>query len=144
MSTVSRTVRANRNRVWEVLADGWTYPLFVVGASRMRAVDDGWPEVGSRIHHSVGMWPALIDDYTEVKDMAPADRLLLRARGWPIGEATVEFRLSDKGPDTQVEIEEIVSAGPGRFIPPPLKGLSLAWRNVETLRRLAFVAELRS
>lgn len=144
MSTVSRTIRANRERVWEVLADGWAYPLFVVGAARMRAVDDEWPEVGSRIHHSVGLWPALIDDYTEVKDVEPLRRLRLRARGWPLGEAAVEFRLSDKDGGTHVEIEEVVAAGPGRLIPQPFKGLSLTWRNVETLRRLAYVAEVRS
>jgi hypothetical protein len=26
-----------------VLHDGWTYPVWVVGASRMRGVDPGWP-----------------------------------------------------------------------------------------------------
>ena len=46
MSTRSRTIKATPERVWSVLADGWLYPLFVVGASRMRDVDEGWPAVG--------------------------------------------------------------------------------------------------
>ena len=33
-------------QVWDVLGDGWLYPLWVVGASRIRDVDDGWPAEG--------------------------------------------------------------------------------------------------
>ena len=51
-------------KVWEVLADGWLYPVWVVGASRMREVDDHWPAEGAKLHHSVGTWPALLDDTT--------------------------------------------------------------------------------
>ena len=54
MSTTTRSVSATPEQVWEVLADGWLYPLFVVGASRMRDVDDSWPAVGAKLHHSVG------------------------------------------------------------------------------------------
>jgi hypothetical protein len=144
MSTVSRTVHAERERVWQVLADGWSYPVFVVGAARMRAVDPGWPEVGTRIHHSVGVWPGLIDDYTEVMEVDMGQRLVLRARAWPVGEARVEFRLRPAGTNTEVHITEVITAGPGRLVPPPLKGVSLAWRNTETLRRLAYLAEVRA
>src|SRR3712207_6907511 len=59
-----RNIDATPQQVWDVLADGWLYPLWVVGATRMRAVDDGWPRVGARIHHSAGVWPAVIDDET--------------------------------------------------------------------------------
>src|ERR1043165_7866722 len=62
MSTNKRLVDATPDQVWSVLADGWLYPLWVVGASRMREVDDEWPEPGARLHHSVGTWPLLIDD----------------------------------------------------------------------------------
>ena len=143
MSTVSRTVAVDQQKVWDVLADGWLYPLFVVGASRMRDVDESWPAVGSRIHHSVGIWPALIDDDTEVIDAVPGSRLRLRARGWPLGEAEVEFRLQAAGARTTVEISEDAVAGPGRLVPPPLKGAGITWRNTETLRRLALIAEQR-
>lgn len=143
MSTVSRKIKATPQRVWEVLADGWNYPLFVVGASRMRDVDIAWPEVGSKLHHSVGVWPALINDATVVLDMLPGARLKMRAKGWPLGEAEVEFRLTEKGTGTLLEIEEHPTAGPGVLMPPPVKGLSLGWRNTETLRRIAFIAENR-
>jgi uncharacterized protein YndB with AHSA1/START domain len=143
VSVTTRIVAATPDEVWNVLADGWLYPLWVVGATRMRDVDENWPEKGSRIHHSVGVWPLLINDHTEVLDVVPGRSISLRARAWPMGEAKVDIRLSDVGAQTEVVIEEDAIAGPGVLVPEPLKGLTLTWRNVETLRRLAFVAEGR-
>ena len=143
MTHNTRIIDATPQKVWDVLADGWLYPLWVVGASRMREVDDHWPEVGSRIHHSVGVWPALLDDHTEVTDATPGTSLTLRARAWPAGEAAVHLRLTPAADGTEVRIEEDVVSGPGTLTPPPLRGLSLTWRNTESLRRLAFIAERR-
>ncbi|MDX6232868.1 MAG: hypothetical protein QOH68_1868 [Nocardioidaceae bacterium] len=143
MSVNTRVVAATPDDVWKVLADGWLYPLWVVGATRMRDVDHNWPEKGSRIHHSVGVWPLLINDHTEVLEVVPGRSITLRARAWPVGEAKVDIRLSDVGSQTEVVIEEDAIAGPGVLVPEPFKGLSLKWRNVETLRRLAFIAEGR-
>jgi uncharacterized protein YndB with AHSA1/START domain len=141
VSTTSRTIQASPERVWRVLADGWSYPLFVVGASRMRDVEPGWPAVGSRLHHSVGVWPALLDDDTESLEVEPGARLVLRARAWPAGEAHVEFRLTPVPDGTRVTLSEDAVSGPGRLVPKRLRDLQLTWRNTETLRRLAFVAE---
>jgi hypothetical protein len=138
-----RLVHATPEKVWDVLSDGWLYPLWVVGASRMREVDDTWPAVGSRLHHSVGVWPLLVDDNTEVVEARPARYLKLRARGWPIGEASVELHLEASGAETNVRIVEEPVSGPGALVPPPVRGLSLKWRNTETLRRLAYLAERR-
>jgi uncharacterized protein YndB with AHSA1/START domain len=143
VSVNTRVVAATPDDVWKVLADGWLYPLWVVGATRMRDVDDNWPEKGSRIHHSVGVWPLLINDHTEVLDVMPGRSISLRARAWPVGEAKVDIHLSDVGARTEVTIEEDATAGPGVLVPEPFKGLTLAWRNTETLRRLAFIAEGR-
>ena len=143
MSTNTRLVHASIDHVWEVLSDGWLYPLWVVGASRMREVDDTWPVVGSQLHHSVGTWPLLIDDTTEVLECDPRSRLVLRARGWPIGAAQVVIRLHPRGTDTEIVIEEQAVSGPGALAPKFLQDPPLTWRNVETLRRLAFVVENR-
>ncbi|MDQ4055392.1 MAG: SRPBCC family protein [Actinomycetota bacterium] len=144
MSSNSRLVKAGADEVWRVLADGWLYPVFVVGASRMRDVDARWPEAGAELHHSVGVWPALIDDTTAVLESQPPTMLRLRARAWPGGEAEVTFRLKPQGPETEVTIEEDAVSGPGRLVPKPLRDPPLTWRNVETLRRLAFIAERRT
>jgi uncharacterized protein YndB with AHSA1/START domain len=144
MSTTTRTVSATPEQVWEVLSDGWLYPLFVVGASRMRDVDESWPAVGARLHHSVGTWPLLIDDTTEVLEVEEGRRLLLKARGWPAGEAHVDISLRPDGDATLVTMEEDATAGPGVLVPKPLRDAQLHWRNVEALRRLAFVVEGRT
>lgn len=143
MAENTRLVHATPEQVWEVLSDGWLYPLWVVGASRMRDVDDTWPAVGSKLHHSVGVWPLLIDDNTEVTDAAPGDSVTLRARAWPMGEAKVVIRLRAMGAETEVRISEDAVSGPGALAPRPVRGLSLKWRNAETLRRLAYIAERR-
>jgi hypothetical protein len=143
VSTTTRLVKASADEVWKVLSDGWLYPVFVVGASRMREVDDNWPEVGSRLHHSVGVWPALINDTTSVLEVKPPTMLRLRARGWPAGEADVTFRIRPQGQQTEVVIEEDATSGPAKLLPKPARDVPIAWRNVETLRRLAFIAENR-
>lgn len=144
MSTTSRPLAATPDQVWEVLADGWLYPLFVVGAARMRAVDDTWPAVGSRLHHSVGSWPLLLDDTTEVLEVEEGRRLLLLARGWPAGQAHVDISLQPSGETTVVTMTEDATAGPGLLVPKPLRDAQLHLRNVEALRRLAFVVEGRT
>lgn len=144
MSTTSRPVAATPEQVWSVLADGWLYPLFVVGAARMRDVDETWPSVGARLHHSVGSWPLLIDDTTEVLEVDELERILLLARGWPAGQAHVEISLRPDGASTVVTIVEQVTSGPGALIPTSIQDPQLHLRNVETLRRLAFVVEGRT
>lgn len=143
MATNHRLVKTTPERVWDVLADGWLYPLWVVGASRMREVDQHWPEVGAQLHHSVGSWPALLDDTTEVEESVPGSLLQVKARAWPTGTAGVRITLEPEGEGTRVTIEEDARTGPGRLVPAPLRHVPLTWRNVETLRRLAYVAERR-
>lgn len=143
MSTSTRLVEAGADEVWKVLADGWLYPVFVVGATRMRGVDDHWPRVGARLHHSVGSWPAMVDDSTSVLESEPPSLLKLRARAWPAGEAEVTFHLRPRGPETEVILVEDAVSGPIRLVPKVLRDPPLDWRNVETLRRLAFIAEGR-
>jgi len=138
-----RLMHATPEKVWKVLSDGWLYPVWVVGASRMREVDDAWPAAGSRLYHSVGVWPALIDDHTEVIESVPNRSLTLRARAWPVGAAEVVIRLRPVGDETEVEIVEDAVSGPGRLVPQPVRGATIKWRNTETLRRLAFLAERR-
>jgi uncharacterized protein YndB with AHSA1/START domain len=141
--TVDRVVEAEPRRVWEVLADGWLYPLWVVGASRMREVDDGWPGHGARLHHSVGTWPLLIDDTTSVSLCEQGRRLVLRARAWPGGEAEVDIALSPEETGTRITMAEEAVSGPGALIPAPVLDPLIKWRNTESLRRLALVVENR-
>lgn len=143
MSTNVRRFACTPEELFAVFADGWLFPLWVVGASRMRDVDDSWPEVGSRLHHSFGVWPALIDDETTLLEWEPSRRMVIQAAGWPIGEARVTLEARPVRGGCLVRIQEKPVKGPGVLIPKPLLDVPLHVRNIETLRRLAYVAEGR-
>jgi uncharacterized protein YndB with AHSA1/START domain len=140
---VQRRVNCSPEEVFAVLNDGWTYPLWVVGASRMRDVDEGWPATGTKLHHSFGVWPLLIDDSTEVLEIEPGKRLVLEARGWPIGKAKVEITVEADGEGALVSIAEDATGGPAQLVPEPIRQSTIDFRNRETLRRLGYVAEGR-
>lgn len=127
--------------VFRVLGNGWLYPAWVVGASRMRDVDETWPRPGAELHHSVGVWPALLDDTTVVEEWDPPHRMVMRAKGWPIGEARVTLRVRSYGDGTMVRIDEEPVSGPATLLPGVLTTPLLRWRNSETLHRLAYLAE---
>ena len=80
MSRNTRTIKTTPDKVWAVLADGWLYPLWVVGASRMRDVDADWPRSapGSTTRWASGR--CVLDDDTEVLECEPGHRLEVRAR----------------------------------------------------------------
>ncbi|MDT7709005.1 MAG: hypothetical protein QOG20_4612 [Pseudonocardiales bacterium] len=141
MIEVSRVVHASPQEVFAVLADGWTYPLWVVGATHMREVDPNWPAVGSRLHHSVGTWPLQIHDITEVRAAEPGQLLELHARAWPSGAARVRITLAPSPGGTLVTMGEQAESGPARLIPRPAQAIMLKLRNTESLNRLADVAE---
>lgn len=145
MTEVQVCVRASADRVFAELADGWAYVGWVVGASHIRDVEADWPDAGSKIHHKVGVWPMVIADSTESLVCEPGRRLLMRARGWPLGEATVEILLEEKSPElTEVTLREAPTAGPGQWLDNPLQRRLLRLRNRETLRRLADRVEHRA
>ncbi|GAA0942741.1 SRPBCC family protein [Pseudonocardia zijingensis] len=141
MVTVSREIASSPDAVWAVVSDGWLYPSWVVGASRMRHVDPAWPAVGARLHHSVGVWPALLDDTTSVVSSVPGKELVLEARGWPFGEATVRLTIEARPSGCLVAMAEDATSGPGKLIPGPVRTALIGPRNTESLRRLAYLAE---
>lgn len=140
--TVTRDIAATRQRVWDVLADGWTYSGWVVGNSRIRAVDSDWPAPGARILHSIGTWPAVIDDETVVQSCSPGEELVLLAKVRPAAEARITLRLSDLGDGRcRVEMSELATGAPLRWVPDGLQLLGVAPRNRECTWRLAMIAE---
>lgn len=139
--TVTRDIAAPRQRVWDLLSDGWTYAQWVVGNSRMRAVDDDWPAPGSRILHSVGLWPLVIDDETVVLGCTPREELVLLAKMGPFGQARITLRLSDVPTGCRVEMAEVAVRGPARFVPNRLQLMGIWPRNRECTWRLANLAE---
>src|SRR3954447_11229712 len=146
MFAPSRSIEATARQVWAVLSDGWLYAGWVVGASRIRDVEESWPAEGSRIAHSVGSWPLLLDDETEVLTCRPGRLLRLLARTRPLGEAVVEIEITERpglGGCT-VTIREDAVSGPGLLVPAPIRQLALLPRNRESLRRLDFLVRGRA
>jgi len=141
--TATRDTTASRQQVWNVIADGWTYSQWVVGNTRMRAVDPNWPASGSKIHHTIGVWPVVLNDESEVESCTPLEEIILLAKSRPFGGARITLRLSDIGNGCRIDMAEVPVGGPLNWLP---RGVALAavWpRNRECLRRLAALAERR-
>jgi hypothetical protein len=92
----------------------------------------------------VGVWPLVVDDETRVLESRPGQRIKLRAKAWPGGEAEVTITLEPVGDQTRVRIDEKTVSGPGSLTPQPIEDILLKWRNTETLNRLAHVVEGRA
>ena len=119
------------------MADGWTYSQWVVGNSRMRAVDPNWPAPGSTIRHSIGVWPLVIDDETVVEKSVPLEELVLHAKGRPFGGARVILRLSDIPDGCRVDDGGVSRQRTRALLPSRLADLAAWPRNRERCGGLA-------
>jgi hypothetical protein len=142
--TVTRDTTATRQQVWNVIADGWTYSQWVVGNTRMRAVDPNWPAPGSKIHHTIGIWPIALNDETEVESCTPQEELVLLAKGRPLGRARITLRLFDTESGTRIEMAEVSVSGPLSWVPRQLALAAAYPRNRECTARLVALAERRA
>lgn len=142
--TTERETTASCEDVWNVLADGWTYATWVVGASRIRAVDDNWPAAGSRIHHSVGAWPLVLSDVTRSVVVHENRELQLDARALPFGKASITMRLHPTATGCRIEMIEHASTPPMNLVPNSVQHALTHPRNSEALKRLALLAERAS
>lgn len=140
MNKVTRRTTASPAQAWSVLADGWLYGSWVVGSSRIRDVDADWPQAGTRIHHSVGLWPALLDDQT-VSLESKTGLLELSAAAWPFGKARIRLTVEQDDDGTLITMEEFVETAPLRWIPPIFQQVAMTPRLNECLRRLTLLAE---
>jgi uncharacterized protein YndB with AHSA1/START domain len=141
--TVTRDIDAPPHRIWEVLADGWTYSQWVVGNSRMRAVDKSWPAPGTAIKHSIGVWPLVINDETIAEKSVPERELVLLAKLGPAGAARVTLRLTEIANGCRVEMSEVPAKGPMNLLPDRVAQLAIDVRNRESLWRLENIAKQR-
>ncbi|WP_371400570.1 SRPBCC family protein [Kribbella sp. NBC_00662] len=144
MSENEWVVRASAADVFAVLGDGSSYAGWVVGAARVRSVDDGFPAIGTSLHHSVGVWPFLLNDVTTVEDFEPDHRLVIKVRAWPAGAGRVEFVATARPDGCLLVMREQAVEGPANRLPSAVVDPVLHWRNSETLRRLAYLAESRA
>jgi NAD(P)-dependent dehydrogenase (short-subunit alcohol dehydrogenase family)/uncharacterized protein YndB with AHSA1/START domain len=135
-------IDAAPEEVFTVLADPRRYPEWVVGASSVRDHDESFPEVGSRFHHDVGSWPLNVSDHTEVIEVDPPNRIVLKAKARPLGTATIAIDLEESAGGTELTLEE----QPGDRLTSLLAGnpvvdTALRVRNAEGLARLKRAVE---
>ncbi len=84
----------------------------------------------------------MLHDRTVVCEAEPFRRLVLEARGWPIGQAHIEIQLSPSATGCVISIAEDADAGLAKLLTiEPVRRVLIQARNQETLRRLAYLAE---
>jgi len=133
-----------------VLVDASTYPEWLVGAKRIRAVDPDWPAIGTSFHHAVGAGPLTIKDRTTVLEHPDEQCLVLEAHIGPLGAARVRFSVAplDGGDATHLTVDEEPSSGLARLLwntpARPLVAASLWGRNAVSLQSLRSLVEDRA
>lgn len=139
----TRLMHCTPDDLFAVLADGWLYPVWVVGAARMRGVDPEWPQEGARLHHSLGVWPVMVHDTTEMVEWDPPRRVRLRPKAGPLGRGVIRIDVRPHGDGIAVTIAEEAVSGVPAALPSVVWSPVLRLRNHECLNRLAFLAEGR-
>ena len=134
-SVTEATIPASPREVYEVLSDPTTYPDWLVGADRVRAVDDSFPKPGSHFEHSVGPGGALtVDDQSESLEADPGHHLALLVHAGPF-HARVDFDLTSVAEGTRVCFTE---RPVGAFAAlTPLLRPTLHGRNAASLTKLS-------
>ena len=76
-----------------------------------------WPAPGARILHSIGTWPAVINDETVVESCITGEELVLLAKIRPAAEARITMQLSDIPGGCRVAMSEVAVSAPLRWVP---------------------------
>jgi hypothetical protein len=126
--------------VWDVLADPGDYGYWVVGSKVIRDADPGWPAPGTKFHHTVGVGPFKVSDHTVSLEARRPGLLRIRAKGRPIGTATVTMNLHPEDGGTVVEMVENPDGIYSPLALNPLLHVATKLRNSESLMRLEELA----
>jgi uncharacterized protein YndB with AHSA1/START domain len=140
MATNERFMPVPSEAVWDALADAYGYGYWVVGSSEIRDVDEHWPEVGSRFHHTVGIRPLRVSDHTESLEARRPNLLRMRAKARPVGTAQVTMTMEPLAGGTRVRMAENPDGLSGWLSLNPLVQLLVKGRNAESLMRLEELA----
>jgi uncharacterized protein YndB with AHSA1/START domain len=140
VATNKRFMPVPPEAVWNVLSDSGSYAYWVVGSKAIRDAEPEWPAPGSRFHHTVGVGPFETDDHTVVMESERPHLLKIRAKGRPIGTATVKLAMTPQNGGTVVHITETPDGVFSLMALNPVVHLLTLSRNAESLMRLEELA----
>jgi uncharacterized protein YndB with AHSA1/START domain len=144
VATNRRFMPVAPDAVWDALADPAGYSYWVVGSKAVRDADPGFPAPGTKFHHTIGVGPLTVRDHTEVLEAERPRLLRLRAKGRPVGTATVTLRMTPEADGTTVEMVEHPDGPYSILALNPVLHLMTKMRNAESLMRLEELALNRS
>ncbi|HUQ62214.1 MAG TPA: SRPBCC family protein [Acidimicrobiales bacterium] len=144
MSHNSITIQAPPETVWGILADPPSYEIWVVGNKSIRGYDKEWPAPGSEFHHTVGVGLLATKDKTVSIETEPPHHLVMLVRALPFVRAIVTLTLEPDGAGTRVTMEEHPKGNPWEALWNPALDALTKLRNMESLRRLKRLAEVRA
>jgi uncharacterized protein YndB with AHSA1/START domain len=140
MVSTEEHVDAPATVVFDVVSNAEWYPDWLVGAKRIRLVEQEWPRPGASFHHTIGAGPFRLRGSTSVVEVAAPRLLELRAGMGPLGAARVRFTIEPEDDGTRLCIDEEPERGlvralwstPGRG----LMALGLWGRNAVSIQSL--------
>jgi len=130
--------------VWDALADPGGYGYWVPGSKAIREADLHWPAPGSRFHHTIGLGPIKVSDHTVSLAARPPELLRMRAKGRPLGTATITLEMNRRDGGTVVRISERLDGAFVLLNLNPVLHLMTKARNAESLMRLEELALRRA
>ena len=128
-------------RVFAVLSQPRSFARWVVGSREIRRADPDWPAVGTSFDHTVGIWPIVLSDHSQVMECEAPRLLRLLVRARPLSRADVTLRLQPIGEGTRVSMDEIAADARSRLLFNPLTDPLVRLRNNASLRRLRALSE---
>jgi uncharacterized protein YndB with AHSA1/START domain len=139
VNTIS--IKASPEDVFAVFSDPERYVEWVVGTADTDGLDADWPAPGSRLRYRVRLGPVAFSDVTEVVEVHPPRRLLLRARMRPFGTTAIELALTPEEGGTRLALREEPASGLVRVTHTRLTDVILGRRNEAALGRLRRLVE---
>ncbi|MFE5675329.1 SRPBCC family protein [Streptomyces erythrochromogenes] len=141
MAVRHQLIRRAPRSVWAVLADPTLYGEWVVGPSESTPLDQGWPEVGSRLRYTVRLGPWSTEGVTTVRHRESGRELELEASFKALGTARIFLQLRPWGEETLVVCDEHPLRGLGGSLHNSVIETALQLRHRGMLARLARVVE---
>lgn len=142
MARNTTVLDAEIDDVFGVFLDAAKYPAWIAGTKRLSRIESNWPDSGSAFW--ITFAGGMREDKTEVVDVRPPQRVVLRPHIRPFGVTRVVLELKRRGANTEVSFTETLEWPTQPRILRSIADRLLFVRNIEALRRLKRLVEQTS